>query len=84
MCASDCSSVMGLSGGGIISNVEVHHSLLCRVAGAGVLTVNAVPVVVRTVLPYQGGIHSLITTIPMTLTGHGSNKVIWLPTYPTG
>ena len=63
----------GLKWGGIISNIEVHHYLLGRVAGTGVLTVNAVPVFVWMILPYQGEFHSLVTTIYMTLTNHSRN-----------
>ena len=45
----------GLKWGSVIFNVEVHHSLFGLVAGSGLLTVNAVPVVVWMIFPYQGG-----------------------------
>ena len=67
----------GLKWGSVISNVEVHHSLFGLVAGSGVLTVNAVPVVVWMIFPYQGEVHSLVTAISMTFSSHSRNYDVW-------
>ena len=68
----------GLKWGSVISNVEVHHSLFGLVAGSGALIVNAVPVVVWMLFPYQGEVHSLVTAISVTFSGHSGNYEVWL------
>ena len=73
----------GLKWGSVISDVEVHHSLFGLVARSSVLTVNAFPVVVWVIFPYQREIRFLVTAISMTSSGHSRNYDVWLPSEPT-